>query len=108
MIDNPNLESLQTELPSLRCLRLNSDMNEDGVIDHNDSDSDDSDIVDDGDEEADLIDSHQLMFPYHTLESEASSDEDIEDFEDAHHDHDDLESLEDMDDSSNSGNEEDL
>ena len=34
MEDDPRLDSLQSELPSLRCLRLNSASNEDGVIDH--------------------------------------------------------------------------
>lgn len=32
--DSPRLTSLQNDLPSLRCLRLNSASNEDGVIDH--------------------------------------------------------------------------
>lgn len=107
MVDNPDLDSLQSELPSLRCLRLNSDMNEDGVINHDESDSVEVNTVDDSDEgDADLIDNHEMMFPYHTFESGASSDEDIDDFEDAQPDHEELESLDDMDDSS--GNEEDV
>lgn len=35
MDDSLTLSSLQSELPSLRCIRLNSPSNEDGVIDHN-------------------------------------------------------------------------
>ena len=106
MIDSPDLDSLQSELPSLRCVRLNSDMNEDGVINHDDSDSDESndddidyDEAEEEEDDADLIvtGSHEL-FPYHSLESEgdSDSDEDIDDFESAHHDHDEIESLDDM------------
>lgn len=32
--DSPGLSSLQSELPSLRCLRLNNTWDEDGVIEH--------------------------------------------------------------------------
>ena len=32
--DSPGLSALHSELPSLRCLRLNSPTNEDGIIDH--------------------------------------------------------------------------
>lgn len=32
--DSPGLSSFHSELPSLRCLRLNSPTNEDGIIDH--------------------------------------------------------------------------
>lgn len=92
MIDSPDLDSLQSELPSLRCLRLNSDMNEDGVINHDESDLDDNLV----DEEDIGNDNEESIFPYQSFESEASSDEDIDDFEDAHHDHDELESLDDV------------
>ena len=34
VLNSPRLDSLQSELPSLRCLRLNSAFNEDGVIEH--------------------------------------------------------------------------
>jgi hypothetical protein len=87
MVDNPGLDSLQSELPSLRCLRLNSAMDEDGVINHDESDEDGTDNID----EIDELDEHEPLFPYQSLES---SDE--EEFEDAQHDDDDLESLEDV------------
>lgn len=41
---------LQSELPSLRCLRLNSPSNEDGVIDHN-VETEDEEEDDDGDDD---------------------------------------------------------
>jgi hypothetical protein len=55
--DSPKLSSLQTELPSLRCLRLNSPTNEDGIIDHSeeeDDDDDDDDAHDDDDDDDDV------------------------------------------------------
>jgi len=70
MEGSPRLNSLQSELPSLRCLRLNSAANEDGVIDHNieseeeeeveeEDDEDDSEYYDEVDEEDDLDDASQ-------------------------------------------------
>lgn len=58
------LEGLQSELPSLRCLRLNSPSNEDGVIDHDvemeeeegDEDDDDDAYYDELDDEDDELD----------------------------------------------------
>ena len=106
MIDSPHLESLQSELPSLRCLRLNSEENEDGVINHNDSDSEDaSDIVEE-DDDSNLSESGGFMFPYHSLQSDGSSD--IDEFEDAYHDHDEIESLEDVMDNDSSRDEEEI
>lgn len=112
MIDSPGLDSLQSELPSLRCLRLNSDMNEDGVINHDESDSDENDIIDDDEQEEEQeeqveVGIQDLMFPYeyHSFESEGSSDDDIDDFEDAHHDE--MESLDDLMDN-DSGDEEEI
>lgn len=52
MEDSPGLDSLQSELPSLRCVRLNSAANEDGVIDHG-IESDEEDYIDDEEEEGD-------------------------------------------------------
>eukprot|EP00804_Cyclotella_cryptica_P017478 CCRYP_017383-RA/>CCRYP_017383-RA protein AED:0.16 eAED:0.16 QI:467/1/1/1/1/1/7/462/973 len=97
MVDSPRLDSLQSELPSLRCLRLNSAMDDDGVINHSDSDDDTDDIDDENEEGAALIESRQqgLMFPYHQFDSDESSDENIEEFQDAQHDHDEMESSED-------------
>ena len=51
--DSPKLSSLQSELPSLRCLRLNSPTNEDGVIDHSEAEDYDDYIDDDHDDEYD-------------------------------------------------------
>ncbi|KAL7520561.1 hypothetical protein ACHAWX_005281 [Stephanocyclus meneghinianus] len=94
MVDSPGLDSLQSELPSLRCLRLNSAMDEDGIINHSDSD-DDADGIDDendeNDEDAELIEQQELMFAYNNFESDESSDEDNDDFQDAQHDMDSLE-----------------
>lgn len=42
MEDSPKIESLQDEVPTLRCLRLNNTDDNDGVIDHG-YDSEDSD-----------------------------------------------------------------
>lgn len=98
MIDSPDLDSLQSELPSLRCVRLNSDVNEDGVINHDDSESDDYESNDDDtiEGDAETVHGNDETFPYHSFESEGiidDSDEDIDDFESAHHDHDEIESL---------------
>ena len=55
MEGSPRLSSLQNELPSLRCLRLNSASNEDGVIDREDGDGDDigSEVDEEEDEDSD-------------------------------------------------------
>jgi len=50
VVESPRLQSLQSELPLLRCIRLNSELNEDGVVDHDDNsdeESYDSDVDDD-------------------------------------------------------------
>ncbi len=86
--DSPRLSSLQSELPSLRCVRLNSASNEDGVIGHDDvdpgeveeagvEDSDlddeiDEDDVDEYSEEEEEGDGEVL---YHQLHDEASDDD---------------------------------
>jgi Leucine-rich repeat (LRR) protein len=107
MIDSPHLDSLQSELPSLRCLRLNSEENEDGVINHNDSDSEDGSDLAEDDDDSNLSESDigEIVFPYHSLQSDGSSDN-IDVFEDAYHDHDEIESLEDVMDNDSSGGEE--
>ena len=90
MEDDPRLDSLQNELPSLRCLKLNSESNEDGVIAHVDSEVgeedeevEDSDYVDEEQDEDD-----ELSNAYEQLDSESSAGESssdgLEDFQDAY------------------------
>ena len=91
MEDDPRLDSLQNELPSLRCLKLNSESNEDGVIAHDvdseveeeDEEVDDSDYVDEEQDEDD-----ELSNAYEQLDSESSAGESsssgLEDFQDAY------------------------
>ena len=67
MEDNPTLNVLQRELPSLRCLRLNSASDEDGVIDHIDmEDEDDDDEYIDRGEDEDL----DMNYPRELLDQE--------------------------------------
>jgi len=56
--DSPSLSSLQSELPYLRCIRLNSHMNEDGVIDQN-VESEDEEEEEDGDHSEESDDEDQ-------------------------------------------------
>jgi hypothetical protein len=107
IIDSPDLDSLQSELPSLRCLRLNIDTNEDGVINHDSSDSEEDGIEED-DDDTNLTEPGNQEFPYHSFGSE-ESDEDIDDFEDAqaHQEQNELESLDAVMDDDLSSEEED-
>ena len=101
MEDDPRLDSLQSELPQLRCLRLNSAFNEDGVIDHEsedeqedyiegDEEDDDSDFVVEEVEEED-----ELSAVYHQLDSESSgSEDDMDEFQDAYNEE--VQSLDDI------------
>lgn len=91
MEDNPRLDSLQSELPSLRCLRLNSASNEDGVIDHESEEENDGE--EDDDEDSDYVeevqDEDELSNAYEQLNSDdndsvVSSEESMEDFQDAY------------------------
>jgi len=91
MEDDPRLDSLQNDLPSLRCLKLNSESNEDGVIAH-DVDSD-NEVEDEELEDSDYVDEEQdeddeLSIEYEQLDSESSADESsssgLEDFQDAY------------------------
>ena len=90
MEDDPRLDSLQNELPSLRCLKLNEESNEDGVIAHDvDSDNEEENEVEDSDyvdEEQDEDD--ELSNAYEQLDSESSAGESssdgLEDFQDAY------------------------
>ena len=83
MEGSPRLSSLQNELPSLRCLRLNSASNEDGVIDREDDDGDDSgsEVDEEEDEDSDeeigygeemddeeMVDEEEIV--YHQLDSD--------------------------------------
>jgi hypothetical protein len=101
MIDNPRVQSLQSKLPSLRCLRLNSTTNEDGVIRHQNNDDEeevsvDSEINNDEDDldvsyERSQLHDHDPWFQHHLGQdieersSVASSSglEEMDDFEDA-------------------------
>ena len=87
MEDDPRLDSLQNELPSLRCLKLNSESNEDGVIAHDI----DSEVEEDGEEveDSDYVDEDdELSNAYEQLDSESSAGESssdgLEDFQDAY------------------------
>jgi len=96
MIDSPDVDSLQSELPLLKCLRLNGDINEDGIINHDESDSDDTDIAEDDDDTNSTESGNQeSILLYHGLKSEDSSDEEIDDFQDAHYNHDETDSFDD-------------
>ena len=91
---NPKLDSLQSELPLLRCVRLNGENNEDGVIDHGAESSDDEEGEGGGEmdfnfDDEDLSQRRSLLehdHLYHQLGSEAasSSEEGMSVFEDAH------------------------
>eukprot|EP00984_Skeletonema_dohrnii_P003939 scaffold1350_cov137-Skeletonema_dohrnii-CCMP3373.AAC.19 len=96
--DNPKMDSLQSELPLLRCVRLNNVNNEDGVIDHgSESEEEAEEEADDADGEMDynfelddessqrrrLLEHDRF---YHQLESggdSVSSEEGMSVFEDA-------------------------
>ena len=91
MEDDSRLDSLQSELPSLRCLRLNSASNEDGVIDHESEEENDEE--EDDDEDSDYVeevqDEDELSNAYEQLNSDdndsvVSSEESMEDFQDAY------------------------
>ena len=91
MEDDSRLDSLQSELPSLRCLRLNSASNEDGVIDHESEEENDGE--EDDDEDSDYVeevqDEDELSNAYEQLNSDdndsvVSSEESMEDFQDAY------------------------
>ena len=93
MEDDPRLDSLQSELPSLRCLRLNSASNEDGVIDHESEEENDGEGEEDDDEDSDYVeevqDEDELSNAYEQLNSDdndsvVSSEESMEDFQDAY------------------------
>ena len=92
---NPKLDSLQSELPLLRCVRLNGENNEDGVIYHGAESSDDEEGEGGGEmdfnfDDEDLSQRRSLLehdHLYHQLGSEAasvSSEEGMSVFEDAH------------------------
>jgi hypothetical protein len=100
--DNPKLDVLQSELPLLRCVRLNGVNNEDGVIDHaGDSEAEEEEEEEeeedggDGEGEMDYYDDNESSQRrrllehdhfYHQLESEgesSSSEEGMSVFEDA-------------------------
>jgi hypothetical protein len=99
--DNPKLDVLQSELPLLRCVRLNGVNNEDGVIDHaGDSEAEEEEEEEeedggDGEGEMDYYDDNESSQRrrllehdhfYHQLESDgesASSEEGMSVFEDA-------------------------
>ena len=87
--DNTKLDSLQSELPLLRCVRLNNAYNEDGVIDRG-SESEEEEVVDvdfddDSSQRRRLLEHDHF---YHQLESDGDSSVDSEEgmsvFEDAH------------------------
>ena len=72
--DNTKLDSLQRELPLLRCVRLNNAYNEDGVIDRG-SESEDEEVVDDelDDESSQRRRLLEHAHFYHQLESDGDS-----------------------------------
>ena len=93
MEDDPRLDSLQSELPSLRCLRLNSASNEDGVIDHESEEENNGEGEEDDEEDSDYVeevqDEDELSNAYEQLNSDdndsvVSSEESIEHFQDAY------------------------
>jgi cell division septum initiation protein DivIVA len=108
--DNPKMDSLQSELPLLRCVRLNNANNEDGVIDHgSESEEEAEEEADDADGEMDynfelddessqrrrLLEHDRF---YHQLESEGdsvSSEEGMSVFEDAQNEEIDVSMIED-------------
>jgi len=108
--DNPIMDSLQSELPLLRCVRLNNANNEDGVIDHgSESEEEAEEEADEADGEMDynfelddessqrrrLLEHDRF---YHQLESEGdsvSSEEGMSVFEDAQNEEIDVSMIED-------------
>lgn len=75
--DSPGLSSFHSELPSLRCLRLNSPTNEDGIIDHGEVE----DAEDEYDGDLDIEDDNDDIFDYDD-EEEEEEDVDIDDDDD--------------------------
>lgn len=75
MEDSPRLNSLQSELPSLRCLRLNSPSNEDGVIDNQ------HETGEDGEEHYDVEDSEGDSSDYEEFEEGHEAENDFNDAE---------------------------
>lgn len=99
--DSPKLRSLHSELPSLRCLRLNSASNEDGVIEHsNDSDADDEEDDGDGVEDEGEVQEGVLNVDAEYGIEEDDGDDADEDVDDAgaDEDEDDMDHDEDLDD----------
>jgi len=99
--DSPKLSSLHSELPSLRCLRLNSASNEDGVIEHsNDSDADDEEDDGDGVEDEGEVQEGVLNVDAEYGIEEDDGDDADEDVDDAgaDEDEDDMDHDEDLDD----------
>lgn len=92
MVDSQRLNSLQSELPSLRCLRLNTPFDEDGVIDcsiksEEDEEDESEDDEDDGyNEEVEDEDQMDDVF-YHQLgnEGDGSVGSSEGSFQDAYH-----------------------
>ena len=97
--DSPGLYSLQNELPSLRCLRLNSALDQDGVIDHVELDEDEDDHSEEESEVGNVEAAYQrsLLQHHHFFHHPAERDESsilnsddsmsaLEEFEDAHND----------------------
>ncbi len=104
--DNTNLDILQSELPLLRCVRLNNVYNEDGVIDHgseseedeegdlgNDAGGDNFELDDESSQRRGLLEHDHF---YHQLESEGDSvgnEEGMSIFEDAQNEEIEIESV---------------
>ncbi len=71
VVESPRLQSLQSELPLLRCIRLNSALDEDGVVDHDDNsdeeiyDSYDNDDYTNDDDDDDAVASYQRSLLQH-------------------------------------------
>mmetsp|Transcript_24385 Transcript_24385/g.38269 ORF Transcript_24385/g.38269 Transcript_24385/m.38269 type:complete len:969 (+) Transcript_24385:327-3233(+) len=104
--DNTKLDTLQSELPLLRCVRLNNVYNEDGVIDHgseseedeegdlgNDAGGDNFELDDESSQRRGLLEHDHF---YHQLESEGDSvgsEEGMSIFEDAQNEEIEIESV---------------
>ena len=84
--DSPGLSSFHSELPSLRCLRLNSPTNEDGIIDHGEVE----DAEDEYDDDLDIEDDNDDIFDYDDDDDDDEEEEEDVDIDDDNDDDDDL------------------
>lgn len=84
IVDSPKLSNLHCELPLLRCLRLNSASNEDGVIEHTNGEGDsDADVEDEDHNQGEEVDGEVQVGEVNSdAESDDLDDDDDDDADD--------------------------